>query len=282
MVHGNVRKLAFLTAAMGTLIASQAMAADLTDVLDAADEVYLGNELVSDPFDISLTPKFSQRHEWAKLKREYYEGSTKQMRLLNELEYKRVVNEFDIDLEIGMFHDLSFRMGIPIIISDQASYKFDTSSDKPEFQINRTNSWFSPEHTNPLTPYRFFDLKEGETLKGRDRSGLGDMTFGIAWSPYNTERHFIPERPWEGNTGRSTVTLAFDYKAPTGKMRKIDNSGAGNGAHELIFSVAASHRFAFVDPYIRLQYGLPIGTDSAYPEYGANQTRVDQIGRAHV
>ncbi|MBS7380433.1 MAG: hypothetical protein KIG72_04095, partial [Bradymonadales bacterium] len=64
-------------------------------------------------------------------------------------------------------------------------------------------------------------------------------------------------------------------KAPTGKMRKIDNSGAGNGAHELIFSVAASHRFAFVDPYIRLQYGLPIGTDSAYPEYGANQTRVD-------
>ena len=90
MVHGNVRKLAFLTAAMGTLIASQAMAADLTDVLDAADEVYLGNELVSDPFDISLTPKFSQRHEWAKLKREYYEGSTKQMRLLNELEYKRL------------------------------------------------------------------------------------------------------------------------------------------------------------------------------------------------
>lgn len=275
MVHGNVRKLAFLTTAMGTLIASQAMAADLTDVLDAADEVYLGNELVSDPFDISLTPKFSQRHEWAKLKREYYEGKTKQMRLLNELEYKRVVNEFDIDLEIGMFHDLSFRMGIPIIISDQASYKFDTSSDKPEFQINKTNSWFSPDHTDTNRPYRFFDLNEGETLKGRDRSGLGDMTFGIAWSPYNTERHFIPERPWEGNTGRSTVTLAFDYKAPTGKMRKIDNSSAGNGAHELIFSVAASHRFAFVDPYIRLQYGLPIGTDSAYPEYGANQTRVD-------
>ena len=132
MDHGNVKRLAFLAAMVGTLASSGAMAAELTDVLDAADEVYLGSEKVSDPFDISLTPKFVQRHEWAKLKREYYDNGS--VRLLNELEYKRVVNRFDIDLEIGMFHDLSFRMHMPIIISDQASYKFDTSSDDPEFQ----------------------------------------------------------------------------------------------------------------------------------------------------
>lgn len=275
MVHGNVKKLALLTAALGSLISTQAMAADLTDVLDAADEVYLGKEKVSDPFDISLTPKFSQKHEWAKLKREYFDSSANQMRLLNELEYKRVTNVLDIDLEVGLFHDLSFRMGIPVVIADQSSYKFDTSSDKPEFQITSANSWFSPSAVSSERPYKFFDLQDGSKLDGASRSGLGDMTFGIAWSPYNTERHFIPERPWENNTGRSTVTLSFDYKAPTGKMRAIDNSSAGYGAHELIFAVAASHRFAFVDPYIRLQYGLPIGTDSAYPNYNANQARVD-------
>lgn len=275
MVHGNGKKWAFLVAALGAMYATNAFAADVTDVLDAADEVYLGNEKVSDPFDISLTPKFSQRHEWAKLKREYFDKSTSQIRLLNELEYKRVVNKMDLDLEIGLFHDLSFRMNLPIIISDQASYKFDTSSSDPEFRIGKNNSWFSPSVLAGDRPYHFFELAEGQTLKGRDRSGIGDMSFGIAWSPYNTERHFIPERPWEGNTGRSTVTLSFDYKAPTGKMRGIDNSGAGFGAHELIFAVAASHRFSFVDPYIRIQYGLPIGTDSAYPDYGANQTRVD-------
>ena len=272
MDHGNVKRLAFLAAMVGTLASSGAMAAELTDVLDAADEVYLGSEKVSDPFDISLTPKFVQRHEWAKLKREYYDNGS--VRLLNELEYKRVVNRFDIDLEIGMFHDLSFRMHMPIIISDQASYKFDTSSDDPEFQIDSSKSWFSPANISADRPYRFFDLKDGETLKGRERTGFGDMSFGIAWSPYNTERHFIPERPWENNTGRSTVTLSFDYVAPTGKTRAIDNDGAGSGVHEFIFAVAASHRFAFVDPYIRLQYGLPVGTDD-FQDYGSNQKRVD-------
>ena len=61
MVLSNMKKLAVLAAAFGFMTTAEAMAADLTDVLDAADEVYLnsenGAEKVSDPFDISLTPK---------------------------------------------------------------------------------------------------------------------------------------------------------------------------------------------------------------------------------
>lgn len=273
MAWSNVKKLAILAAAITLGTAGEALAADVTDVLDAADEVYLGNEKVSDPFDISLTPKFIQKYEWAKLKREYNDNGN--VRLLNELEYKRVVNEFDLDLEIGMFHDLSFRMNLPIIITDQQSYKFDTSSDDPQFHISPSNSTIAPAQTSISRPYKFFELQSGQTLNGRERSGLGDMSFGIAWSPYNTERHFIPERPWERNTGRSTITLAFDYVAPTGEAKGIDNTGAGSGVHELIFSVAASHRFPFVDPYIRLQYGLPIGDSDAYKDYGHNQSRID-------
>lgn len=270
----NVKNLAILAAMCGAMTAGEAMAADVTDVLDAADEVYLGSEKVSDPFDISLTPKFVQRLEWAKLKREYNQAGA--IRLLNELEYGRTINEFDIDLEIGMYHDLAFRMHLPIIISDQSSYKFDTSSDDQQYHISPDNSYLAPGNPQPGTDRanQFFKLEADQTLKGKKRSGLGDIGFGIAWSPYNTERHFIPERPWENNTGRSTVTLAFDYFAPTGSTRGIGNSNVGSGAHELLFTVAASHRFSFVDPYIRLQYGLPIGTDD-YKDYGSNQARVD-------
>ena len=235
MAWNNVKKMAALTAAAAWMTAGQAFAADVTDVLDAADEVYLGKEKVSDPFDISLTPKFIQKYEWAKLKKEYNDKGN--VRLLNELEYERVVNEFDIDLEIGMFHDFSFRMNLPIIISDQQSYQFDTSSDDPKYHISPANSTLAPAQTSASRPYKFFELESGQNLKGKDRSGLGDMSFGIAWSPYNTERHFIPERPWERNTGRSTITLAFDYVAPTGDAKTIDNTGAGSGVHELIFSV---------------------------------------------
>ncbi len=286
MVFSNVKKLAILAAMTGFLAASEAMAADVTDVLDAADEVYLGDEKVSDPFDISLTPKFVQRLESAKLKREYNQAGS--IRLLNELEYKRTINEFDIDLEIGMFHDLSFRMHMPIIISDQQTYKFDTSSDEPQYHISSEGTTYNDMLVgiSTLAPadsringsdrkYQFFQLKDGETLKGKKRTGFGDMSFGIAWSPYNTERHFIPERPWKDNTGRSTITLAFDYFAPTGKGMGIDNDAVGKGAHELLFTVAASHRFSFIDPYIRLQYGLPIGLEDSYKDYGSNQKRKD-------
>ena len=165
------------------------------------------------------------------------------------------------------------------------SYEFDTSSSEIQYHISDVGtqigdtisgiSTLAPAVTSESRPYKFFDLKAGENLKGAKRTGFGDMSFGIAWSPYNTERHFIPERPWENNTGRSTVTLAFDYFAPTGNVRKIDNDGVGSGVHEFLFTVAASHRFSFVDPYIRLQYGLPVGTDDAFKDYGVNQKRVD-------
>ena len=126
MVRNKLQFLAALTAVFATAMTAEtiepriASAADITDVLDAADEVYLEDELVSDPFDISLKPIFKQRREWSKIKREFRNGSTytdgtdnkfgdNQTHLYNELEYERVINEFDIDLEIGLFHDLSFQ-----------------------------------------------------------------------------------------------------------------------------------------------------------------------------
>ena len=274
----------------GTMEPSVASAADITDVLDAADEVYLEDELVSDPFDISLKPTFRQHREWAKLKREHRNtkssGGDNQTHLYNELEYERTINTFDIDLEIGLFHDLAFRMSMPIVISDQQFYRFDTSSEANKITKRGTcrneectevsgKSYFSPDPTT-MEPgdYSFFDLNDGETLNGRKRSGLGDMRFGLAWSPFNTERSYVPDRPWRDETGRSTFTLAFDYVAPTGKTRAIDNANVGRGIHEFIFSVAASHRFSVVDPYIGLQFGLPVGT-SAFKDYGYNQQRKD-------
>ncbi len=277
MLRKGLTKLSMLAAVTtGMLGAASVQAADYTDVLDAADQVYLDDELVDDAFDIALEPAFKQRHEWAKLKHEQAvteDGG--QTHLYNELEYERVVNEFDVGLEIGLFHDLSFRMNLPIIISDQQSYKFDKSSDDPAYQVDPSRSYLSPESVTEDRPYSFFDLADTEILKGTKRSGLGDMSFGLAWNPYNTERNFIPDTPWRDETGRSTMFLAFDYVAPTGKAHKIDNNGVGRGIHEFLFTVAASHRFKFVDPYIGLKFGIPKGTSDLYKDFGANQKRKD-------
>jgi hypothetical protein len=129
MVRSNLKRLAALAAACGFLFAGEAMAADVTEVNDAFDEVYLGDELVKDPFDITLEAKFVQHRESGKLKREGI-GEDRTVHLYNELEYKRVINTMDLDLEAGLWHDLSLHVGLPIVISDQRSYKFDTTDNE--------------------------------------------------------------------------------------------------------------------------------------------------------
>ncbi|MFA5623905.1 MAG: hypothetical protein WC966_02450 [Bradymonadales bacterium] len=279
MIHANVKKLSLLIVLAMIFAASTAYSAEVTDVLDAADQVYLEDKLVDDVFDISLTPIFRQRYEWAKIKREYKDVNSRSVRILNELKYERVINSLDVDLEVGLYHDLALRMSLPIVLSDQQGYRYDDdlftiyeNDVRREIKIDGENSYFSP--SNPGSGFKFFDLVEGETLKGRKRSGIGDLKIGIAWSPINTERRYDPNEPWKDNTGRSTVTLAFDYIAPTGKTMKIDNSNVGRGLHELIFSVAASQRFKYVEPYTRLQFGLPINSGkSAFEDFGRNQIR---------
>lgn len=280
MVRANVKKFSLLVVLAAMLGTSTAYSAELTDVLDAADKVYLEDKLVDDVFDISLTPIFRQRYEWAKIKKEAQDSD--RIRLLNEMKYERIVNTLDIDLEVGLYHDLALRASLPIVLKDQQSYGYDddkfmgtnNQGQPEETWVSGANSYFSPTTLDNTHPYRFFDLTEGEMLKGASRSGLGDLKVGIAWSPINTERRYDPNEPWKDNTGRSTVTLAFDYVAPTGKTMKIDNKAVGRGLHELIFSVAASHRFKYVDPYIRLQYGLPLNSGkSAFKDFGRNEIR---------
>ena len=265
MVRANVKSLGLLLALV-TLAsgATAASAAEITEVLDAADTVILEDAAtgervsVEDKFDIALTPSFGQRYENGKIKRESYESGIQHT--YNEMKYKRVVNEFDIDLEVGMYHDLAFRMNLPIVISDTMSYAYD--QDDKDYLVNSSNSWFSPASNRIDTQYKFFSLQDnGDFSSGTARSGLGDMSFGIAWSPINTERRFDIEEPWLDNTGRSTMTLAFDYIAPTGTAKAINNSSVGHGVHELHFSVSGSHRFKYVEPYVGLLFALPIASD---------------------
>ena len=301
MVRNQFKIFALTAAAVGTLASATAMASDYTDVLDAADQVYLENEegqivLVDDVFDISLNATFNQRLEWAKLKREYQDPNLKRTRELNELDYKRITNTIDLDLEIGLFHDLSLNVSMPIVISDQRQYRFDstdvweydadgqnrhktgevTSASKDSYFAGNTRAGYDVHDTAydaGGTQYKFFDLQDNTWLKGKKRSGIGDMTFGIHWNPYNTERNYIPDRPWRDETGRSTMLLAFDYTAPISEAANTENKKVGSGVHELKFTFAASHRFKYVDPYIGVIFGLPIDRESDYHDYGSNQPR---------
>jgi hypothetical protein len=184
-----------------------------------------------------------------------------------ELDYEHAVNELDLALQVGLWHDLEFHLILPIIFSDQRTLTFATGDGGRD--VSQDNSAVDPSDEvvaadladgGLFSSYRLFSVDE--VGSGPSRSGVGNMTFGLAWSPYNAER----------TPHLATVTLGFDYVAPTGDFAARTNDAAGNGVHELRFSVAASRRFPIVDPYIRVEYALPLlSSDSLFVNHGGGQ-----------
>jgi len=298
--HGR-RWLAILPGLL--LVCSSVQAAEITDVIDAADEDVYDGKIVEDLFDFHIEPTFKQTYEQAKITREANcTGGADRCQnedtiLINkELRYQRVVNELDLEFELSIYKDLEFHVLLPIIFSDTTSLKYAKNAGKAcEFDIDpynpkcvdETNSTVDPSDNrivadagdgNDFTTYRYFDVPDenDKWLDGPGRGGLGDLTFGIDWSPFNDQRDQLHEDPWCRNNGRSTLTLGFDYTAPTAAVMKADpkNENVGRGVHELGLHVATSRRFNYVDPYMQFSFALPIPTDSIFKDYGGGQERV--------
>lgn len=257
--------------AMGVLVASLPSglyAAELTDVVDAMD---VEN---NNPYDFHIEPTIGQKFEQGVITREgpcgpntTPECELPQTGLTRELDYRRVTTNLDFDFQIGLFRDLEFHTTLPIVVSDQRQLSFADG-------VNQSNSTISPSDeriaaglntafTNDdefFTEYRFFDVPND----GPKRSGLGDMTFGLAWSPYNDQR----------NPHAATLTLAFDYVAPTGRPQRAGNNGVGRGVHEIQFAVAASREFeeAHLDPYFGFRFALPLAASNGLFEQNNNST----------
>ncbi len=298
MVRTKLKMLGLLVVVGAWGWVSAASAADITEVIDAFDEVLIEGKMVSDPFDLVIKPTFKQVYEHAKISREANclagGGRCDEDTIVinKEMRYRRVINQMDLDFEIGAYKDLALSMKLPIVFSDVSSWKFAKNGgaacrwenpDNPKC-VNETNSSLFPSQdriesdlldpTSPFSTFSYFPLADGWT-DGPSRSGVGDITFGIAWSPFNDVRSYNPEQPWLNDSGRSTLTLGLDYTAPTAEVAKVTNDAVGRGVHELALRVATSRRFTYVDPYAQFQFGLPLpASDTLFKDYGGGQQRV--------
>ena len=279
-----------------------ATGAELTDVVDAADE--------GDPFDIHIEPSFKQTLRSALIRREYpcdkdatSDDQTRFPRLdtrceeatvvfRKEMEAEQVTNEINIDLQVGLYKDVELHLTVPYIFSDQRTLKY-AGGERGGEVVDETNSFGDPgddrierDIANNVpesipedilsrqyfTTFRLFSLA-GDGNKGPERSGFGDLKLGIAWNPFNDER----------DDTKATLKLAFDYVIPTGEVAKPTNEGVGRGVHELQWTVASSKRFKYLEPYFAITYILPMASDSSlFKEKGPGQTLVEPGQRAEV
>ncbi|MBN1946635.1 MAG: hypothetical protein JW797_13255 [Bradymonadales bacterium] len=270
------------------LLTHPSRAAEVTDVVDAFDEA------IEDPFDFHFEPTFRQTIQSGNVVRERNctpdpTGDPRAFLnavncpdeaaiiLTRELEYERVVNQLDLDFQFGIWHDLEFHVTLPIIFSDQRTVSF--AKDDQGNSITQSNSSIDPLDASVqqdvidggfFTTYRLFEILGAD---GPTRAGLGDMVFGIAWAPFNTERH----------PHLATLKLGFDYLAPTSEVATRTNDAPGRGLHELQFTLAGSRRFRIVEPYVMFQYFLPLPTsDSLFVDYGGGQRSIGPGMRGEI
>jgi hypothetical protein len=293
-------RVALVLALMGA--AAPALAADPTDVVDAADD--------DDPFDLHIEPRFTQTLKRAVIRREYPcnpNASAEDIQAFprldtrcaepsvvyrKEMEFAQDTNQLDVDVQIGLYKDVELHLTLPYVFSDQRTLTY-APGDRDIEAVSASNSSVDPSddrivadiannvrstnEANDLTrqyfsTYRLFSLA-GEGNVGPARSGFGDMTLGLAWNPFNDQR----------DDTKATLKLQFDYLIPTGEVAEGGNEGVGRGVHELQWTVASSKRFKYLEPYFSVKYVLPIASDgSLFQKVGPGQTLIEPGQRAEV
>ena len=277
---------------------TSAGAADLTDVVDAADD--------NDPFDLHIEPSFRQVLKSAVIRREYpcnpdpnadldrfprldTRCSEPSVVFRKEVDAQREINALDVDVQIGLFKDVELHLTLPFVFSDQRTLRYaDSDAGRGVEPVTPDNSSIDPSderivrdittngstdlNRQSFTTFRYFSLA-GEGNLGVERKGFGDMTLGLAWNPFNQER----------DDTKATLKLAFDYLIPTGEIAKPGNEGVGRGIHELKWTIASSKRFKYLEPYFGVSYIVPFAKDdSLFQNEGVGQTLLEPGQRAEV
>ncbi|MCB9531625.1 MAG: hypothetical protein H6700_07655 [Myxococcales bacterium] len=278
----NRHRLALAAAAASlssAVFAPPARAAEVTDVVDAFDAE------TNDPIDFHIEPTFRHSTETGTIAREHgcLDCTEPQVDFRRELDYRTVRSELDFDFQLGLHRDLELHARLPVVISQRTTLTYADG-------VNEDNSSFAPSDSEiaaDLDPdvRDYYDGPSGSTdgthfgtyslfdvpNDGPKRSGLGDLSVGIAWAPFNDERQ----------TWGSSLRLGVDYVAPTGRPAKGDNTGVGRGVHELQLSLAASRRVAqYVEPYFTFDFSQPFAArNGLFAESSPNSTTRAPGGR---
>ncbi|MBN2715332.1 MAG: hypothetical protein JXX14_05725 [Deltaproteobacteria bacterium] len=235
----------------GTVVA----AGEFTDVIDAFDKDN------GDPFDLNIRIGYERFQESGNLTRE----SSNAARLKSGEyypsyrfgTYEHAQNILNLGIDIGLFHDISFRFDVPVILSDDRSVK--TAGDWGE-----TTALFS------------------DRVKSPQRSGVDYLAAGLWWNildqsrikEYPTLTAFIEGRFAVGKplkaacvgTGQALNNCNGEtYLDPTTNedIGFNEDGGISNNLNQVRLGLHFSRRYGFVEPYMGIDgmFGFYKGTD---------------------
>jgi hypothetical protein len=227
------------------LVASLGQAAEVTRVASSFEE--------KDPFGMNFEFTFDRVFDRGKIAREWYQQGT--LEDVSELRYFRDETHLAIDTHIGLFRDVELHVGVPIVFQQDRKWVFakDTTDANTTIYRNCNDARGAPCATPGSGNGRLFEV--GPNGASSFRGGLGNFTFGLAWSVFNQKK----------DDTKPTWTLRFDYTAPTASLLNpsvgttSEMRGAiGDRVHRYSFSTAVSKRIGeYFEPYVSVTYVLP-------------------------
>ncbi|NMB75736.1 MAG: hypothetical protein GYA21_11485 [Myxococcales bacterium] len=225
-----------------------ARGAEFTDVIDAADK--------NDPFDLNVDIGFHSTLQRAKITHEWmYLWSNPQFANrpdFDELRFQRQIYGMDYTIEIGLYHDLELYVNLPWVIHDKKSIGYAKNVGLGNSTLYNQDSTQMPG-CFPSCPGNSLAVSP-ETSPSAKRSGIGDMTVGVKWAPFNEER----------DDTKSVWVFGFEYMIPSGALAQPSEVAGGSsghvgmGHHVLTPFFRFSHRMKALDPYVGLQGSIPI------------------------
>jgi hypothetical protein len=230
-------------AVLSIAVPAVAPAAELTRIASSFDE--------KDPFGMFVDVGFERSLRRMGINREIHNAGRVEDQY--ELRFTGVDYRLNLDLRIGLWHDVEFRYGIPLVFSRTEEWWFAAGTDESDSTI--TTNRVRPDGT--ISPVRepLFDITKAQGQHPRRfRGGFGNMRFGLAWAPFNQQR----------DDTKPTWIVGLDYEAPTAEVLRPtapateDTRGAiGDRVHRYQLYTAFSRRLGPFDPYFKGFFTLP-------------------------
>lgn len=230
------------------LLAPLAHGAEVTRIASSGDPDH--------PFGFFLDAAFERTQHRGKITREWYQSGTNVD--VDELRFQHLDTRLNLDAYIGLYQDLQFHFQLPIVFQDDRAWGFAGGTDPGNTTLYR--NCLNPDGSTPTDGTcpapgsgsgRLFTVDENAKSF---RSGLGNLTFGLAYAFFKTER----------DDTKPTWVVSFDYTAPTAPVlnpsagtSNASRGTLGDKVHRYKFATTISKRISIADPYFGLWYTLP-------------------------
>jgi len=241
-----MKRLGAVLAALSALVPVPARTAELTRIASSFEKDH--------PFGMLLEVGYQRTQERARIVREaHQQGAVVDM---PELNYLEIDQRLVIDARIGIWRDLELHYSVPVVLSQNRTWRYAAGTDNSNSTIFNNCLQANGDLVDPACPTTGVGSQALFTPNSDTyRSGLGDMTFGLAYAIFNQAR----------DDTKPMWIVGLDYTAPTAALRdptvptdSKSRGAIGDKLHKYKFYTTLSRRMGAAEPYVQLQYTLPV------------------------